>query len=67
MTATARGGPPTGPDRPRAATRRCLRSATLSQASISLRTYVFLDVLQPQLASFLATVSQGYQIGRAHV
>ena len=28
--------------------------------SISLRTYVYLDVLQPQLASFLATVSQGY-------
>ncbi len=27
---------------------------------ISLRTYVFIDVLQPQLASFLATVSQGY-------
>ena len=27
---------------------------------ISLRTYVYLDVLQPQLASFLATVSQGY-------
>jgi len=30
------------------------------QRSISLRTYVYLDVLQPQLASFLATVSQGY-------
>lgn len=28
--------------------------------AISLRTYVYLDVLQPQLASFLATVSQGY-------
>lgn len=28
--------------------------------SIQLRTYTFLDVLQPQLASFLATVSQGY-------
>jgi hypothetical protein len=28
--------------------------------SISLRTYVYLDVLQPQLACFLATVSQGY-------
>ena len=28
--------------------------------SISLRAYVYLDVLQPQLASFLATVSQGY-------
>ena len=28
--------------------------------SISLRTYVYLDVLQPQLASFLATVAQGY-------
>lgn len=27
---------------------------------ISLRTYVYIDVLQPQLASFLATVSQGY-------
>lgn len=25
-----------------------------------IRTYVFLDVLQPQVASFLATVSQGY-------
>lgn len=32
----------------------------MSQPSISLRTYVYLDVLQPQLASFLATVSQGY-------
>jgi hypothetical protein len=30
------------------------------QRKISLRTYVYLDVLQPQLASFLATVSQGY-------
>jgi len=28
--------------------------------AISLRTYVYLDVLQPQVASFLATVSQGY-------
>ncbi|MCB9896633.1 MAG: hypothetical protein H6825_01390 [Planctomycetes bacterium] len=27
---------------------------------MSLRTYVYIDVLQPQLASFLATVSQGY-------
>ena len=25
-----------------------------------LRTYVYLDVLQPQVASFLATISQGY-------
>lgn len=30
------------------------------QRALSLRTYVYLDVLQPQLASFLATVSQGY-------
>ncbi|MBL8769552.1 MAG: BMC domain-containing protein [Planctomycetes bacterium] len=28
--------------------------------TIDLRTFVYLDVLQPQLASFLATVSQGY-------
>lgn len=27
---------------------------------IELRTFVYLDVLQPQLASFLATVAQGY-------
>ncbi|MCR4317377.1 MAG: hypothetical protein NUW37_13650 [Planctomycetes bacterium] len=27
---------------------------------VELRTFVYLDVLQPQLASFLATVSQGY-------
>jgi hypothetical protein len=27
---------------------------------IDLRTFCYLDVLQPQLASFLATVSQGY-------
>ncbi|MFO0984182.1 MAG: hypothetical protein U1E76_21080 [Planctomycetota bacterium] len=30
------------------------------QRSIDLRTFVYLDVLQPQLASFLATVAQGY-------
>ena len=29
-------------------------------AGVDLRTFCFLDVLQPQLASFLATVSQGY-------
>lgn len=27
---------------------------------VDLRTFVYLDILQPQLASFLATVSQGY-------
>ncbi len=27
---------------------------------IDLRTFVYLDVLQPQLASFIATVAQGY-------
>lgn len=32
----------------------------MAAPSISLRTYVFLDILQPQLASFLATVAQGY-------
>jgi hypothetical protein len=32
----------------------------LSAPAISLRTYVYLDVLQPQLASFLATVARGY-------
>ncbi len=32
----------------------------MSQRPISLRTYVYLDVLQPQLASFLATVARGY-------
>jgi len=30
------------------------------QRKIDLRTFVYLDVLQPQLASFLATVAQGY-------
>lgn len=29
-------------------------------AGVDLRTFCYLDVLQPQLASFLATVSQGY-------
>ncbi|MFN8673961.1 MAG: hypothetical protein U0457_18010 [Candidatus Sericytochromatia bacterium] len=29
-------------------------------SKIDLRTFVYLDVLQPQLASFLGTVSQGY-------
>lgn len=28
--------------------------------AVQLRTYVYLDVLQPQLASFLATVARGY-------
>ena len=28
--------------------------------SIDLRTYVFLDSLQLQMASFIATVSKGY-------
>ena len=32
----------------------------MSAPAISLRTYVYLDVLQPQLASFLATVARGY-------
>jgi hypothetical protein len=32
----------------------------VSAPAISLRPYVYLDVLQPQLASFLATVAQGY-------
>jgi len=27
---------------------------------ISLRTFVFIDALQPQLASYLATSSQGF-------
>ncbi len=31
-----------------------------TQPAIDLRTYVYVDVLQPQLASFLATVSKGY-------
>lgn len=30
------------------------------QSSIDLRTFVYLDQLQPQVASFLATVSQGF-------
>lgn len=30
------------------------------QAGIELRTFIYLDVLQPQLASFLATVSHGF-------
>ena len=28
--------------------------------SIELRTYVFLDSLQPQLAAYMGTVSQGF-------
>jgi len=27
---------------------------------VDLRTFVYIDILQPQLASFLGTVSQGY-------
>jgi hypothetical protein len=37
-----------------------MRDASVAAPSISLRTYLYLDILQPQLASFLATVSQGY-------
>ena len=33
---------------------------TDSATKVDLRTFCYLDVLQPQLASFLATVSQGY-------
>ena len=29
-------------------------------AKVDIRTFCYLDVLQPQLASFLATISQGY-------
>ncbi|MGB0714124.1 MAG: hypothetical protein ACPGUC_11270, partial [Gammaproteobacteria bacterium] len=29
-------------------------------AAIKLRTYVFIDALQPQLAAYIATVSQGF-------
>ncbi len=32
----------------------------MASPTVTLRTYTFLDVLQPQLASFLATVAQGY-------
>src|ERR1043165_9507660 len=32
----------------------------MASPKITLRTFVYLDILQPQLASFLATVSQGY-------
>ena len=32
----------------------------MTERSIELRTFVYLDVLQPQLASFLATVARGY-------
>lgn len=31
-----------------------------NKTKIDLRTFVYIDVLQPQLASFLGTVSQGY-------
>src|SRR5262245_65636254 len=59
MRATARGA---ASGSPRAAPRRTTpqRGTPVSAPSISLRTYVYLDVLQPQLASFLATVAQGY-------
>ena len=33
---------------------------TESTTKVDIRTFCYLDVLQPQLASFLATVSQGY-------
>jgi hypothetical protein len=32
----------------------------MASPTLQLRTFVYLDVLQPQLASFLATVAQGY-------
>jgi hypothetical protein len=32
----------------------------LSTSNVTLRTWTWLDVLQPQVASFLATVAQGY-------
>jgi hypothetical protein len=32
----------------------------LNQPKISLRTYVYCDALQPQLAAYMATVSQGF-------
>jgi hypothetical protein len=35
-------------------------SGATSARAIQLRTFVYLDVLQPQLASFLATVARGY-------
>src|SRR5205085_12057341 len=35
--------------------RRCYR-----RAAMELRTFTYLDVLQPQLASFLQTVAQGF-------
>jgi hypothetical protein len=31
-----------------------------TNTKVDLRTFVYLDILQPQLASFLATISQGY-------
>ncbi len=34
--------------------------AAMAARDIDLRTFTYIDVLQPQLASFLATVSQGY-------
>src|SRR5262249_53673444 len=40
--------------------RRRAPEARMASPQITLRTYVFLDILQPQLASFLATVAQGY-------
>lgn len=36
-----------------------LRTSSQVQ-SIELRTYVFLDSLQPQLAAYMGTVSQGF-------
>ena len=36
------------------------KKATNLMAEVDLRAYVFLDSLQPQFASFLATVAQGY-------
>ena len=32
----------------------------MAERKISLRTFTYLDVLQPQLASFIATVARGY-------
>ena len=31
-----------------------------SKTNVNLKTFIYIDILQPQVASFLATISQGY-------
>lgn len=37
-----------------------MNAKSSNASAVDLRTFVYLDILQPQLASFVATVAQGY-------